>query len=76
MNKNMKGLFKMKNLRLVCFIVSIASAVMALIALILSIVALVKSCTGRRVTTDEYNYFVDDSDDEGDESIGSDTLAF
>ena len=71
----MKGLSSMKNLRLVCFIISIASAVMALIALILSIVALVKSCTGRKVTTNEYNYF-DDSDNDGDEDIGSDTLAF
>ena len=66
----------MKNLRLVCFIVSIASAVIALIALILSIVALVKSCTGRNVTTDEYNYFGDDDGNDDDESIGSDTLAF
>ncbi|MCH5348449.1 MAG: hypothetical protein J1E40_03935 [Oscillospiraceae bacterium] len=64
----------MKNLRIVCFIVSIASAVIALIALIVSIVALVKSCTRRNITTDEYNCFDDDSDD--DESIGSDTLAF
>ena len=66
----------MKNLRMVCFVLSIASAVMALIALILSIVALVKSCTGRKVTTDEYNYFDDSDDNDDDESIGSDTLAF
>ena len=66
----------MKNLRMVCFILSIASAVMALIALILSIVALVKSCTGRKVTTDEYNCFDGSDDNDDDESIGSDTLAF
>lgn len=71
----MKGMFNMKNLRIVCFTISIVSAVIALIALILSIVALVKSCSGRKVTTDEYNYF-DDDDDNGDDSIGSDTLAF
>lgn len=73
----MKGMSVMKNLRIACFIISIASAVLSLTALILSIVALVKSCTGRSVTTDEYNYFDDDSDDNDENaSIGSDTLAF
>lgn len=72
----MKGLFSMKNLRIVCFVISIASAVIAVIALILSIAALVKSCTRRNVTTDEYNCFDDDDDNGDDESIGSDTLAF
>ena len=64
----------MKNLRMVCFVLSIVSTVMALIALILSIVALVKSCSKGKVTTDEYNCFDVSGDD--DEDIGSDTLAF
>ena len=70
----MKGMSVMKNLRIVCFTLSVVSAVLSVLALIFSIIALVKSCTGRKITTDEYNCFDDDNDD--DESIGSDTLAF
>ncbi|MCM1022942.1 MAG: hypothetical protein NC395_02640 [Prevotella sp.] len=65
---------------------SAASLVLAILAMIMSaaalavgITALVRSCAdsaAKRVTAAEYNYIRPDGEDDEEENIGSDTLAF
>lgn len=63
-------------------VLAILAMIMSAAALTVSIIALVRSIAnsaGKRVTAAEYNYIRPaeyDSDDEDEENIGSDTLAF
>ncbi|MDE6764377.1 MAG: hypothetical protein K2N26_10230 [Oscillospiraceae bacterium] len=57
-------------------VLAILAAVMSAAALAVGIIALVRSCSGKRVTAAEYNCFSQSDDDDDEENIGSDTLAF
>ena len=57
-------------------IISTAAAVMAFFALIISVAALIKSCKRSRITTTEYDGCNFDYDDDTEDDLANDTLAF
>lgn len=66
----------MKKSNTAAVVISITALAAALAALAVGIIALVKSCRARRLTAAEYSCFTPDEDNEDEENIGSDTLAF
>ncbi len=65
----------MKKVNVTAVVLASVALVTAIAALAVGIVALVKSCGRKRLNALEYNYIVPDEDEE-EENIGSDTLAF
>lgn len=65
----------MKKSNTAAVVISITALAAAIAALAVGIVALVKSCGRKRLNASEYNYIVP-AEDEEEENIGSDTLAF
>ncbi|MBD5146882.1 MAG: hypothetical protein HDT21_13390 [Ruminococcus sp.] len=60
-------------------VLSILAAVMSAAALAVGIIALVRSfagSSGRRLSPSEYDCYISHDDDDEEENIGSDTLAF
>ncbi len=66
----------MKKANITAIVLASAALAAAIAALVVGIIALVKSCAGKRMTAAEYNYFTQSEDDDEEENIGSDTLAF
>lgn len=64
----------MKKSNVLSLIISVAAFALSAAALVIGVVALVKSCGGNRICASEYNFA--DLDDDEDEDLGSDTLAF
>ncbi len=71
-----KGSIQMKKSNALAITLSAVALLMSAAALAIGIVALVKSCAGKRITAAEYNCFAQSDDSEDEENIGSDTLAF
>ena len=57
-------------------IISTIAAVMAFFALIISVAALIKSCKRSRITTTEYDGCSFEDDDDIEDDLANDTLAF
>lgn len=60
-------------------VLSILAAVMSAAALAVGIIALVRSFSGgsgKRLSASEYNCYIRHDDDDEEEDLGSDTLAF
>ncbi len=70
-----KGSIYMKKTNITAIVLASAALATAIGALVVGIIALVKSCGGKRLTAAEYNY-ITPTEDEEEENIGSDTLAF
>lgn len=70
-----KGSIQMKKISVTAIVLSSAAFVMSAAALALGIIAVVRCCAGRRMSASEYNFVVPEEDEE-EENIGSDTLAF
>lgn len=66
----------MKKANITAIVLAASALAVSAAALVIGIIALVKSCAGKRMTAAEYNYFTQSEDDEDEENIGSDTLAF
>ncbi len=66
----------MKKANVTAIVLSAAALAVSIAALVVGIIALVKSCAGKRMSAAEYSYFTRPEDDEEEENIGSDTLAF
>ena len=71
-----KEYVQVQNRNTAALVLAILAAVMSAAALAVGIIALVKSCAGKRVTAAEYNCFNQTDEDEDEENIGSDTLVF
>lgn len=67
---------QVQNSSAAALVLAILAAVMSAAALAVGIVALVKSCAGKRVTAAEYSGYVPSDEDDDEENLGSDTLAF
>lgn len=65
----------MKKTNVVAVVLASVAAAASIAALILAIVSLVKSCGVKKIAAAEYNYYGLPDEDEED-SLGSDTLAF
>ena len=65
----------MKKSNVVAIVLASVAAAAAIAALAVAIVSLVKSCGVKKISTAEYNYYGIPDDDEED-ALGSDTLAF
>lgn len=70
-----KGSIYMKKANITAIVLASTALAAAIAALAVGIIALVKSCGGKRLTAAEYNYMAP-AEDEDEENIGSDTLAF
>jgi len=68
----------MKKANITAIVLASTALAASIAALAVGIIALVKSCAGKRITASEYSYIspADPADDEEEQNIGSDTLAF
>ncbi len=65
----------MKKSNVVAIVLASVAAAAAIAALVIAIVSLVKGCGAKKISTAEYNYYGIPDEDEED-VLGSDTLAF
>ena len=66
----------MKRSNVVSIVLSAVAVAASIAALALAIVSLVKSSGVKKITAAEYNYYGIPDDDEDEDNLGSDTLAF
>ncbi len=67
----------MKKSNVVAIVLASVAAAASIAALVIAIISLVKSCGSKKLTAAEYNYYGLSDDEENEEdTLGSDTLAF
>ena len=67
----------MKKSNVVAIVLASVAAAASIAALVVAIISLVKSCGSKKITAAEYNYYgLPDEEDDEEDTIGRDTLAF